>query len=617
MDSDSLVATRARRANAGSKLKQLIQMEELAEEVKRTYANDDDENVELLFQEDENDEEFENSDEEEEGGEEEEQSGSEDQDGSTEDANEAGPSEQETSTINQDEMFSDSDLSATDDDESEGERELEREEKNKRKKRQKTVIQEIKRPKKTKAAPSAPKQLSTSEVLLSTERRVSSRKSALKSKEALMQRMRDDEMRRASFTPIKRKKERELTQAERLAQAVETEKANLISLNLFLEQEIMKKEKQKSLAQLKRPPLRNVIRLHSYESFVSPNDEVLYERRKLGLLDKKLPGKRRRYLPEDFAMRYYGDINPELPYYKQEMIDMRKQEYLAQEERRKRELKETEKRVKAELDKARAKALNGGVTPPPVKTENDTSQNGDVKGDRKVTFADDKKDESEDESDEEIFEGPEQRVCRNFVILLDFDDQDRYHQIPEHTTKIALFGEDGAWGGSRKFRDVRTIFKSTSKKDSPFAKDENEIVDERFVPVTKMSEDSSVFDELYRLRKIGTRIEEEEEIIFEEEEDEDSVNIRTDAPTGLFLPNGNKKICVISGNEVKFFDLITGIPYDTPEDYRVIKSIEQGEFPWLSIPKDQNTYGHVEMFLGHRVDLKHAKGVPEGFGALD
>ena len=61
IDEDSLVATRARRINAGSRLKQLIELEEQASHLQSSISQiitEDDENVNLLFQEDENDEEF-------------------------------------------------------------------------------------------------------------------------------------------------------------------------------------------------------------------------------------------------------------------------------------------------------------------------------------------------------------------------------------------------------------------------------------------------------------------------------------------------------------------------------------------------------------------------------
>ena len=58
---ESLIATRARRSNAGSRLKQLLELEEQSNEITTTrnqFVTEDDENVDLLFQEDGDDEEF-------------------------------------------------------------------------------------------------------------------------------------------------------------------------------------------------------------------------------------------------------------------------------------------------------------------------------------------------------------------------------------------------------------------------------------------------------------------------------------------------------------------------------------------------------------------------------
>ena len=57
---ESLIATRSRRSNAGLRLKQLIELEEQSNEITATtqFLTEDDENVNLLFQEDGEDEEF-------------------------------------------------------------------------------------------------------------------------------------------------------------------------------------------------------------------------------------------------------------------------------------------------------------------------------------------------------------------------------------------------------------------------------------------------------------------------------------------------------------------------------------------------------------------------------
>ncbi|GME67740.1 unnamed protein product [[Candida] boidinii] len=136
---ESIIATRQRRSNAGSKLKQLLQLEEDDAESNllngssarhSKFATEDDENVELLFQEDGEDEEFvdydEDGDDEEE--EEEEEKGEDANNESESEANKAthGAANEEQNEINgtgkndieeddhenvnSDEMLSDSDI---------------------------------------------------------------------------------------------------------------------------------------------------------------------------------------------------------------------------------------------------------------------------------------------------------------------------------------------------------------------------------------------------------------------------------------------------------------------------------------------------------------------------
>jgi YL1 nuclear protein C-terminal domain. len=69
----------------------------------------------------------------------------------------------------------------------------------------------------------------------------------------------------------------------------------------------------------------------------------------------------------------------------------------------------------------------------------------------------------------------------------------------------------------------------------------------------------------------------------------------------------------MSGTEVKYFDPSNGIPYSSVETYKLLKSIEQGLIPWLSIGSDVDDIGSVEIYLGSRDSVRHANGVPEGF----
>lgn len=830
-----MVATRTRRANAGSRLKHLIEIEELASESWNFALTEDDENMELLFQEDDNDEEFNDEEDkgeeegEEEGGEEEEQHEKTGEEGKanaatpSSDSNEEkgfltpGQEASETETeqnFNDDEMLSDSDLSVSESDDSEGERELEKQERaNKRIKKGTSFVPVIKKLKPEVARPASKPVIKHSELLLMSDRRSSSRKSALKNKEQLINRIKQDESRRAKLTPVVRVKERKLTQEERLAQAVETERENIESLQLFMEQEIVKKERQKWLLQLKRPKLRNVVRFISEETFVCPLDEVEDDRHIQDLYERRRKGRRRRY-DEISSERRPGDVDTELPYYRREMEEKRAREIKQAEERRVLEEARAIKRKRLEeAREARKKALeeerlarkaakderlkeyeNVDITTQtsgfqnsvmseepksansvePEISENSVKADVDLKvedleepsatiektlsievepssepivgvkqassvksreatvfreGDRPTdtkesilqpseekveeivveseqivmeseeivvesvetaqpaiqetksqqpdittsTEAERKIEESDRESnsavqqsntesatvfseeltaetekkvtfeiaetqdmeepplqEEEgymesslneyfyrssenglIYEGPVQHVGRNHVVLMDFDDE-RWG-LTEVKIKTVLFGEDATFTGPKRLRDVETILRSTSRLDNPYATLKEEQKDDLFKPVTKITDEDSMFEVLKRIPRLGDKNIVTQEVYEDISEETTQIRIRTEAPMGLYLPNGNKKLCFISGKEVRYFDPITGVPYENKEMYKVIKDVEMGLYSWHNIGRDVNAYGSAQVYLNKREGARHAKGVPEGF----
>lgn len=210
-----------------------------------------------------------------------------------------------------------------------------------------------------------------------------------------------------------------------------------------------------------------------------------------------------------------------------------------------------------------------------------------------------------------VYEGPVQQVGRNLICLVNFDE-DQYPILAEPTMKSILFGKDANLGSSRKFKDVKTVFKSSIRQENPYATsrdEENEILRS----VTDINSDDTLFEALKRLPRLGMKesLEVEEEDVKKEETSE--IQIRTEAPSGLSLPNGNKKLCLISGKEARYFDPSTGLPYENKDVYKVIKTIEQGLIPWYCVTRDQNAYGDVQIYLNHRNGTRHAKGVPEGF----
>lgn len=830
---ESLMATRARRANAGSRLKQLIELEGEANEVENTtsqFATEDDENVNLLFQDDEDDQEFieEDSDGASLGDEDE---GDADEGSTTREITRHSGDEQDeeeeseaVQEINSDEVLSDSDLSASDSNESEGEKELQRQERI-RKRRKKTVIPQIKKiPEKPSVKRAKKSPLITSDSLLMSSRRASSRSSAVESKQALIDRLKQSEERKAKYVPVERKHVRELTQAERMAQAAETEKENIESLNKFKEQEIVKKERQRQSLLSKRIKLQNVLRWVSKGEHITPNEEVAEARRQFELYMKKRKrlGKKKKGGggEEAIVIRAPFSIDYDSPYqraimeekkrtqqeevdrlegmncslmekivehdnegdsvtisktdiadFKEDMnkselingedqkkvkvemedekakIDEEEESKSAEEARAEGDIKPEEEtkieKVKKEGDKARIKVTDeaqvddrgesepGHETPfdpePVAKSEEreevhhtskdkqsdaemqedsgsmvdsnekkmevrDLDKDSEVNADRaggdlstkerqmqsqdelypiknapehtlneeqsgfldknltkRVKFADElsegengpshtKQDlveaipanemteisstegtplpennmhaPSNDHSSQEIFEGPVQKVTRNTVYFVDFNEDKRDLKLIPSNVKQILFGEQSLWPAARRSNEVKTIIR-IGKQENPYTRKDNR-EDDLFTPITDLNEDDPMFDELKKLPRLGVEQDIVEIAESDQEDNSAEIVIQTEAPTGLYLPNGNKKVCMVSGTEVKYFDPSTGMPYSSVEVYRTLKLIEQGQAEWLGLDATDN--GPVDLYLGLKGEhARHAKGVPEGF----
>lgn len=796
-DNEFLITTRRRRANAGSRLKQLIDLEGQAEETQQSISrlySEEDENVNLLFQEDENDVEF--MEEESEENEDNDSNESNDEEnvaiGTKRTADEL---DEEEATVNSDEQLSDSDISGSDTDTSEGENELQKEEKSRKRRLQKKqkLIPIIKKVGPKEPVKKKPK-FKASDALLVESRRSSSRSSVLENKQALVEKLKESERRRAQSTPVVRIQHKDLTQEEKLAEAVETEKANVLSLNQFMEQEIEKKERQRQMLWLKKVKLRNVIRTVTKETFISPLDEVLESRYLQQLLKKakKRPGRKKKVADKAEFYKLPGELDMELPLVKEEMarkqeemnrkqeeIDIKqeemnsKQEENSQADQMKEETstnnenetnptitdenenksedssetkenvpenelrddsltkKEENSQTQVEEIELDPQIINGtsetsesdaqkpnvitnedeensvsmqektegssedtnsnsqnignekdadSIDSIPCKVENDVTiseeklseeptnniqvnenhvdtktstdqtegekleitNNNDITNnedkpieikdeEKRVKFADDvnngdiinETEEPEDPEDpesnmstpapedqqEEVFEGPSQKVARNNVFLIDFGDDT---ELNEQNIKKILFGEQALLPASRRFKDLTTEVR-IRKVENPYAVVKYE-TDSFFSSAIELTEESSIFDELRRLPKFGELEADVEEVEDKSTEETTAIVIKTEAPTGLYLPNGNKKNCLISGTEVKYFDPNNGIPYSSVETYRFLKSIEQGNVPWYSLSQSMNDSGAAEFYLGSRDgSVRHAKGVPDDF----
>ena len=796
---DSLASSRSRRANTGTRLKELIAFEEEADENRQVNEDDDDEKVRLLFQEDEDDVEFEES----------EEYDSEAEDESAEDDEgdkvvqkvdkELQPKDSDSSDneieVNSDEILTESELSESDTDQSEGEKELQKEEKRKQRSERKKqgLVPAIRQPAKPTNKVHKPKpSIPLLESILQS-RRSSSRASVRESKDALLKRLEENEKRRARYMPAPRMKHVEKTQEERLAESIETEKANILSLSELQEQEEEKKKRQKELLMLKKVRLKNVIRFITRERFVTPLEEVQeafldYEREK----KKKRLGRKRKFATEEKRTRLPGEIDEELPIVKAEIsagnlpknsedlsldgangiVGTKDKEAHPESYVDEQNCDNSPGKLKSELSAKEKLYADVSEKQHDHKKQNgDEKQNGDAKqngnekqentsgpslssdrkkesddnnyekdtwssfsrenslgveqlessdvanefgknvdnkagiveekskmpeekgvnetGDRletteskqtetvradnigdseastnslpfsadngelsqlqdknrkQVKFAgdsydnlekghkedndegkdsslDDIKENEEQEQNknvaftgERIFEGPPQKVASSVLHFIDFEANDEKTELNAINIKKFLFGEQALLPASRRFKDLQTVLK-IGQKENPYATPKQE-KDRLFQDVMEIDDSDTIFSEIQKLPRLGEIQVIEEELENDQQEEDLPIVIKTEAPTGLYLPNGSKKACLITGTEVKYFDPATGIPYSSVETYRFLKTIEQGNCPWYSLPEELNDNGPVELYLGSRDgSQRHAKGVPEGFAS--
>lgn len=259
-EQELLINTRQRRSNAGNRLQKLLE-QEIEELQTRTQALDEDE-IDLLFKEDEEDEDFEMVDDEDNESHNEEENEIDNADGKEE--SEVPTESKDSELQDEDVMLSDSsseDEPDNQDDES-GEKELIRQERLKKKKLQKLrkkplvikrtapIIDSENKTKKRKVS----SDVINAEDLLSNNRRTSSRSSVIQNKLQVYEKLSQAEKRRQIIRErMQKSRDKEqikvLTQEDRMRIALETEQANLLSLNKYKEQEVSKKQHRLAMQQ--------------------------------------------------------------------------------------------------------------------------------------------------------------------------------------------------------------------------------------------------------------------------------------------------------------------------------------------------------------------------------
>ncbi|QLQ80260.1 hypothetical protein HG537_0D02610 [Torulaspora globosa] len=240
-EDEYLMATRKRRANAGSKMKRLIAQE--VEEIQSKTQSLNDDELDLLFQEDGEDEEFEVGKSEETGVESVEQ--------------EVGSQIEDN-----DLLISESEEEVSEQDDESNEKELQRQESlQKRKRRSKPPIIKKKARKDVGTVSSvelakkkSSYELLKAESLLVSDRRTSKRSHVVANKLEVYEKLSLAEQKRKIIQErLKKHREKQhekvLTQQDRLRMSLETEKLNLQSLDKYKEQEISKKQTRLAIQQ--------------------------------------------------------------------------------------------------------------------------------------------------------------------------------------------------------------------------------------------------------------------------------------------------------------------------------------------------------------------------------
>ncbi|AMD18517.1 HBL385Cp [Eremothecium sinecaudum] len=209
--------------------------------------------------------------------------------------------------------------------------------------------------------------------------------------------------------------------------------------------------------------------------------------------------------------------------------------------------------------------------------------------------------ESDNGNGEEFieYEGPAQLVGKNFLLLSMFPD------LPmevgnSNALKSVLFGEQWSKPLNSKSLNVEPLLKISWVADS------NEKEQLSLIP------DSSIIDKFPSFGEYDKKLSQEVVVATDKGL---KVDIQTEAPTGVFLPNGIRKKCLITNKDSQYFDPKNGIQYADVEAIKTIQDIQDPigdgsiekpnpRFRWFG-------FGRGGIFLD--VQQRPAKGVPEGF----
>ncbi|GMG06012.1 unnamed protein product [[Candida] boidinii] len=265
--------------------------------------------------------------------------------------------------------------------------------------------------------------------------------------------------------------------------------------------------------------------------------------------------------------------------------------------------KSTESEVKAEVPVIAEE--NKAVTDANGTSEEKLESTNDMKDENNTIIITDSVAEDEEKAEEvvdegPIYEGPPQFVAVNYISFEEFPNELNEDQVKEY-----LFSKAALLPGARRSVHVERLF--TIKHDDSTSTDAK--------LQNSSKEREKQFKELLLLPKFGetVRTQEKQEVVEEVEEEE--IKIITPSPVGIYLPDGKRKKCPISGRLAQYFDPQSGIPYNSVDSFRILRDVQDDMYYWAQIDNggpESNYKGGIGVYM-NKWNGRNAKGVPEGF----